>query len=94
MLLAVVFMFEIVDCKPVSVENAGVVFKVTAKPAEDACIAGELDRDVVVGINDGDARLKLVTDGELFGPGELTVTEDGELCRPEVVEGEFRILPV
>lgn len=84
-------MFVIVDCNPVSVEKAGVVFNVTARPADDACIAGELDLDVVVGINDGDARLKLVTDGELFGPGELTVTDDGELCKTELVEGEFRI---
>lgn len=94
MLFAVVFILEIVDCKPVSVENAGVVFNVTARPAEEAIMAGELDLDVEVGINDGDARLRLVTDGELFGPGEFTVTDEGELCRPEAVDGEFRITPV
>lgn len=76
-------MLAIVDCKPVRVVKAGVVVaKVTANPAEVACIAGELEREVVVGMRgDGDALLKLVTDGECRGPpGEfMLVVDDGEL---------------
>lgn len=80
MLVVVVFILEIVDCNPDRLENAGdVVAIVTAKPALLACIAGELD--LVVAIIDGDALLKLVTDGEFLGPGELMVIEDGELWR-------------
>lgn len=80
MLLVVVFILEIVDCNPDRLENAGdVVAIVTANPALLACIAGELD--LVVAITDGDALLKLVTDGEFLGPGELMVIEDGELWR-------------
>lgn len=59
---------------------------VTAIPAELACIAGELDLDARI---EGDALLRLLTEGEFLGPGELIVAEDGELCRPAVAEGEF-----
>lgn len=79
MLLAVVFMLEIVDWRPVKVEKAGVVLRVTASPAEEACIAGELALDALVGIREGDARLRLVIDGDVFGPGEFIVAEEGEL---------------
>lgn len=49
MLLAVVLILEMVDCNPVSVVKAGVVVaRVTANPAEEACIAGELDLDAEV----------------------------------------------
>lgn len=75
-----VFILEIVDCNPDRLENAGdVVAIVTAKPALLACIAGELDLAVV--ITDGEALLRLVTEGEFLGPGELMVIEDGELWR-------------
>lgn len=90
MLFAVVLIFEIVDCKLENVANEGVVvFKVTFRPAELACIAGELDRVVEISIRDGDALLRLLTDGECFVIGEPT--EDGEFRRLEVVDGEFRI---
>lgn len=74
------FILDIVDCNPDNPENAGdVVDIVTAKPALLACIAGELDLAVVK--IEGEALLKLVTDGEFLGPGELMVIEDGELWR-------------
>lgn len=80
---------EMVDCKPVKEVNAGVVvFKVTASPADEPCIAGELDLEVVAR-RLGEALLKLETDGEFLGPGELTLTEDGELCKLAVADGEF-----
>lgn len=69
-----------VDCNPVRVVKAGVVVaKVTASPADVACIAGELERDVVVDIRDGEALLRLVTDGECLGgpPGEFMLVDDG-----------------
>lgn len=82
-------MLEIVDCSPERAENAGaVVAIVTASPAELACIAGELDR--VVASTEGEARLRLVTEGEFRGPGELMAIEDGELLATEG-EGEARI---
>lgn len=81
-------MLEIVDCKPLKEVKVGVVvFKVTARPAEEPCIAGELDLDVAK--IDGDALLKLLTDGEFFGPGEATVAEEGEPWKLTVVDGEF-----
>lgn len=90
MLLAVVLILEIVDCSPVRVVNAVEVLPiVTAKPAELACIAGELDLDTLVANIDGEALLKLVIEGELLGPGEFIVAADGELWRPDVAEGEL-----
>lgn len=68
------------DCTPVRVvAKDGVVEPiVTLSPAELACMAGELDLATWL-INEGEARLKLLIDGEFLGPGkpiaELAVTE-------------------
>lgn len=70
---------------------------VTLRPAEVACIAGELDLDTLPPRIDGDARLKLDTEGEFLGPGELTDVDDGEFLMPGelmVTEGELRIIMV
>lgn len=84
-------MFEVVVCNPVRVVNAAdVPPMVTAKPAELACMAGELDLDTPIAVTAGDALPKLEIDGELLGPGELMVTNDGELWKPEVADGELR----
>lgn len=89
MLLAVVFILEIVDCNPLSdVKGGAEVFRVTARPADEACMAGELLLEVWR--MDGLALLRLVTEGEFLGPGELVV-EDGELWRLAVTEGEVLI---
>ncbi|RZC40856.1 hypothetical protein BDFB_000355 [Asbolus verrucosus] len=96
MLLAVVLIFEIVLCKLVSVEKLGVVVpRVTFSPAEVACIAGELDLDTLPPKTDGEARLKLETDGEFLGPDELTDVVDGEFRTPGeliVTDGELLII--
>lgn len=70
------------------VENEGVVLpKVTFRPAELACMAGELDLDT-----EGDALLRLVIEGEFLGPGEppeAAVVMEGECRMPgEPTEGE------
>lgn len=90
---------EIVDCNPVRAVNVGVVVdRVTARPADEACIAGELERDVVTGMRgDGDAlALRLATDGECRGGGPagdidpIFVDGEGEeLCaETPAVDGE------
>lgn len=85
-----VLIFEIVDCNPLKVVKPGVeVFKVTAKPADEPCIAGELDLDVDMSIIEGEALLKLVTEGEFLGPREVIEAADVELWRPPVADGEF-----
>lgn len=90
MLLLVVVPLVIIDCSPVKEVNEGVeVFKVTANPAEEPCIAGELDLDVDATISEGDALLKLVTDGEFLGPGEVMLTDDDEPWKAVVIDGEF-----
>lgn len=52
-------------------------------------MAGELDRERI----EGEARLRLDTEGELRGPGDATEVVDGELRIPGelmVTEGEER----
>lgn len=92
MLPAVVLMLEIVDCKLERVANDGVVvLSVTLRPAELACIAGELDRAADMWITEGEVRLRLDMDGECFVTGELTLAVDGEFLKLDVADGEFRI---
>lgn len=90
-MLAVVLMLDIVDCSPVNElkPDDWVVPMVTANPAELACIAGELDLDTPEAKIEGEALLRLVTEGEFLGPGELMVAEDEEWWRPAVADGEF-----
>lgn len=101
-------MFEIVDCNPVRVVKAGVVVaRVTANPADVACIAGELEREAFDCIKgDGEALLwRLVTDGEcpMMEAGPILANGDGEelwLTTPAAgeagvvvtMEGEWRML--
>lgn len=76
-------MLEIELCKLVKVEKLGVVIpNVTFNPAEVACIAGELDLETLLPRIEGDALLKLDTDGEFLGPGEWTDVVDGEFLTP------------
>lgn len=97
-MLAVVLIFEMVLCRLLRVEKLGVVVpNVTLSPADVDCMAGELDRDTPPPRIDGDARLRLDTDGELRGPGEFTDVVDGEFRTPGelmVTDGELRIIMV
>lgn len=70
-------------------KEGAVVAIVTANPALLACIAGELDR-VVKTL--GEALLKLVTEGELRGPGELIVIEEDELVIVVITVGDGEAL--
>ena len=90
------------DCRPERVlpKEGAVVAKVTARPADVACIAGELARaaEDTGRTRDGEVLLRLETEGEFLGPlpGELTeAVADGdcEPCRlpPPVIDGELRM---
>lgn len=84
-------MLEMVVCKLDRVVNAGAgVPKVTASPAELACMAGELDLLEVVAA----ALEMLVMDGECRAPGELIEAAEEELRMPGeliVAEGLLRM---
>lgn len=70
-------LLAVVDWSPDKLEKVGVVVAiVTASPALLACMAGELDRVVLKTL--GEALLRLVTEGEFLGPGELMVVDTTE----------------